>query len=216
VAERLRQSYRSVCLDFAGWTFEERLAEVHAAAPPGSALVGYSMGGRLALHAALHEPGRYAALVLVGASAGIQDAGKRTARRAADEELAAWIEERPIEEVVERWEAQPVFATQPRELVEAQRPGRLNQDPRALAALLRSAGQGALPSVWERLAELELPLLAAAGDRDERYASAAARLAALAPRGECALITGCGHAPQLEAPAELSVVLSEFLRRSRP
>jgi 2-succinyl-6-hydroxy-2,4-cyclohexadiene-1-carboxylate synthase len=216
VAERVAQSYRSACLDFAGWTFEDRLAEIRAAAPPGAALVGYSMGGRLALHAALREPGRYAVLVLVGASAGIEDAAERAGRRAADEELAVWMEERPIEKVVERWEQQPAFATQPPELVEAQRASRLSHDPALLARLLRSAGQGAVPAVWDRLTRLDRPLLAVAGERDERYAEAAARVAALAPRGEAVLVPGAGHAPQLEAPDAFSALLLDFLRLHSP
>jgi 2-succinyl-6-hydroxy-2,4-cyclohexadiene-1-carboxylate synthase len=211
VAEVVRERYRSVCLDPDTWTVEERLAEIERHAPPGSALVGYSLGGRLALHAALRSPGRYAALVLVGASAGIEDPGERAERRAADEELAAWIEERPIEEVVASWERQPVFAAQPPELVATQRPGRLSHDPRLLARLLRSAGQGALEPVWDRIAELDLPLLAVAGERDERYADAARRLATLAPRGEARLVPSAGHAPQLERPDVVAGLLVEFL-----
>ena len=195
VAEVVRERYRSVCLDPDTWTFEERLAEIAAAATPGSALVGYSLGGRLALHTALR----------------IEDPAERAERRGSDEELAAWMEERAIEEVVTRWESQPVFATQPLELVAAQRPGRLSHDPRLLARLLRSAGQGALEPVWHRIAELDLPLLAVAGGGDERYARAARRVAELAPRGRAALVHGAGHAPQLERPREVAALLLEFL-----
>jgi 2-succinyl-6-hydroxy-2,4-cyclohexadiene-1-carboxylate synthase len=211
VAEVVRERYRSVCLDPDTWTFEERIAEIERAGPPGSALVGYSLGGRLALHAALREPSRYAALVLVGASAGIEDPAEREERRAADEALAAWMEERPIEEVVARWESQPVFAGQPPDLVASQRAGRLSHDPRLLARLLLSAGQGALEPVWHRLGELEMPLLAVAGERDERYAGAARRLAGAAPRGEARLVPGAGHAPQFERPREVAALLLEFL-----
>src|SRR5687768_4805254 len=103
VAERLGERYPSVLLDRAD-----------ARPDPGLVPVGYSMGGRIALHAALAEPGRWPALVLVGVSPGVDDPA---GRRSADEDLAAWIEMHPIEEVVARWEAQPVFATQPPALV---------------------------------------------------------------------------------------------------
>jgi 2-succinyl-6-hydroxy-2,4-cyclohexadiene-1-carboxylate synthase len=214
VAERVAQSYRSACVDFAGWTFEERLEEIGAAAPPGSVLAGYSMGGRLALHAALRDPGRYSALVLVGASAGIEDELERAERRAADDELAAWMELSPIGDVVARWESQPLFATQAPELVEAQRPGRLSHDPRLLARLLRSAGQGAVPPVWDTLGILEMPLLVVAGERDTRYTRAAQRMAASVPRGEARLVPAAGHAPQLEAPDAVAELLLGFLRIS--
>ena len=211
VAERVAERYPSTCLDFRTHTFEERLAEIAVAARPGCVLAGYSMGGRLALHAALRGSAPVAALVLVGASAGIEDPQERAARARADEALAAWMEGQATEDVVDRWERQPVFAGQPRELVAAQRAGRLAHHPGDLAALLRSAGQGACPPVWDRLPGLGIPLLARAGERDERYAAAARRMAALAPAGRARLIPGTGHAPQLEAPDATAAALLELL-----
>jgi 2-succinyl-6-hydroxy-2,4-cyclohexadiene-1-carboxylate synthase len=199
VAGAVGERYPSKVLDFATWTFEERLREILDAAAAGSVVVGYSMGGRLALHAALRSP--VAGLVLLGASPGIEDATERRRRRAADEELADWIEAHSIEEVVDRWERNPVFATQPAELVAAQRPGRLAHSPAQLAALLRSAGQGALPSLWDRLAELRLPVLALAGSEDRRYAAIAEQMAAKGRRIEAAVIPDAGHAAHLEQPA---------------
>jgi 2-succinyl-6-hydroxy-2,4-cyclohexadiene-1-carboxylate synthase len=211
VAARLAERYRCNCLDLSTWTFEERVAEILEAVSPGGALVGYSMGGRLALHAALREPGLLGALVLVGVSAGIEERSAREDRRRSDESLAEWMERRSIEEVVERWEREPVFATQPLELREWQRPGRLSHDPRLLAQLLRSAGQGALEPVWGRLGALPCPVLLTAGEQDRRYASAVQRMAERLPRARVKLVADAGHAPQLEAPAEFAALLSEFL-----
>jgi 2-succinyl-6-hydroxy-2,4-cyclohexadiene-1-carboxylate synthase len=211
IAARLAQRYRSVCVDFATWTFGERLQELLAAAPPGAAVVAYSMGGRLALHAALREPDRFAALVLVGVSAGIEDQGERDDRRRADESLAEWIERRSIEEVVSRWEAQAVFSGQAPDVRDLQRPGRLSHDPRNLAQLLRSGGQGVLAPVWNRLAEIRSPVLLTAGEHDLRYTDAARRMAAAIPGARVKLISDAGHAPQLEAPDNFEHVLLEFL-----
>jgi 2-succinyl-6-hydroxy-2,4-cyclohexadiene-1-carboxylate synthase len=211
VAGRLAGSYRSACLDFGTWTFEERIAELLDATEPGDAVVGYSMGGRLALHAALREPERFGALVLVGVTAGIEDPVEREERRRSDESLAEWMERRSIEQVVERWEQQPVFATQSPELRERQRPGRLSHDPEKLAELLRSAGQGASPAVWERLAALRCPVLLTAGEQDRRYATAARRMVEQIPSARVRLVPDAGHAPQLEAPDEFAALLREFL-----
>jgi 2-succinyl-6-hydroxy-2,4-cyclohexadiene-1-carboxylate synthase len=175
--------------------------------------VGYSLGGRLALRAALRDSARYEGLVTVGASAGIKDAGERSARAAADEKLAAWMERSTIEEIVRIWERQPLFADQPEALVDRQRAGRLSHEPAELASLLRSAGQGALDPAWSELGKLDLPFLAIAGARDERYCAAARRLAELAPHGRAALIEGAGHAPQLQRPEAVASVLLEFLER---
>jgi 2-succinyl-6-hydroxy-2,4-cyclohexadiene-1-carboxylate synthase len=203
VAHEVGERYPVRCLDFSTWTFEERVAELLEAAPPGSAVVGYSLGGRIALHATAREPGRFAAVALVGATPGIEDPGERTGRTAADDELAAWMEQATIEEVVERWERLPVFAGQPEELVQAQRPGRLSHDPKRLAALLRTASPGLLPHLWDRLPDT--PLLAIAGERDERYSAIARRM------GNARIVPGAGHAAHLEQPAAVAALLLDFL-----
>jgi 2-succinyl-6-hydroxy-2,4-cyclohexadiene-1-carboxylate synthase len=197
VADRLEESYPSILLT----RTDERV-------PNGMVPVGYSMGGRIVLHGALAHPERWPALVLIGVSAGVKD---REERRAADEELAAWIESHSIEEVVERWEKLPIFAGQPPALVEAQRQGRLSHYPAGLAALLRTAGQGAMPPVWDLLPHLETPVLCIAGALDEKYVEAGRRMASLLPNGAFATIAGCGHAPQLEDPDAVVAELRAFL-----
>jgi 2-succinyl-6-hydroxy-2,4-cyclohexadiene-1-carboxylate synthase len=212
VAAGLGQRYSVNCVEFGTWTFEDRVEEVLETTPPGAALVGYSMGGRLGLHAALRVPERFRALVLVGVSAGIEDRGEREDRRQSDESLAEWMERRSIEEVVDRWERNPVFATQSEDLREWQRPGRLQHDPRLLAQLLRSAGQGALDPVWDRLHTIACPVLLTAGEQDRRYASAAGRMAdRIGGHARVKLVPDAGHAPQLEQPAVFAQLLREFL-----
>jgi len=214
VIERIHRRYRALALDHRAHDREGRLAEIERAAPPGAAVVGYSLGGRLALHAALRaagRPGRFAALVTLGTSAGLEYEVERERRRAADRELADWIERAPIEVVVERWERTPALGGQPPELVTAQRADRLSHAPGDLARLLRSAGQGAMAPVWDRIPRLELPLLALAGERDQRYVAAAERIAALAPRARALSIPGAGHAAHLEQPDAFARALHEFL-----
>ena len=197
VAERLRERYPSILLD----SPDEQ-------APRHTVAVGYSMGGRILLHRALEDPRRWPALVLVGVSAGSDDAA---ARRDADEKLAAWIESQSIEDVVARWETNPLFATQSKEVVAAQREGRLSYDPADLAYLLRRFGQGVMPTVWRRLPELHVPVLLMAGARDEKYATAGERMAALLSNGTFRAIPEAGHAPQLENPDAVADALGQFL-----
>jgi 2-succinyl-6-hydroxy-2,4-cyclohexadiene-1-carboxylate synthase len=210
VAELLPERYPSTMLDHSEHSFESRLAEI-AEAGAGGVLVGYSLGGRLALRAALRSPGSFSAVVTVGATAGIEEGPLRVARAEADEKLASWIETASMEDVVSLWERQPMFADQSDALVEAQRSGRLSHDQRSLALLLRTAGQGALEPVWHDLRSLELPLLAIAGARDDGYTRAAKRIASTAPNGRLAIVEEAGHAPQLQQPDEVARLLSEFL-----
>jgi len=210
VAEGLPERYPSVLLGHAENSFEGRLAEI-AAAGEGAVLCGYSMGGRLVLHAALRDPARYAGIVTVGASAGIEAPATRAARAEADEKMASWMETQPIEQIVDVWERQPLFADQSDQLVEAQRPGRLQQNPRGLAMLLRTAGQGTLRPIWQQLHDLRLPVMAIAGALDERYSKAAERIARAVPDGAAHLVETAGHAPQLQRPEIVCGLLADFL-----
>jgi 2-succinyl-6-hydroxy-2,4-cyclohexadiene-1-carboxylate synthase len=207
VAELLEQP--AALMEHQRHDFEGRLAEIAAAAER-ALLVGYSLGGRLALRAALRDPGKYAGVVTIGATAGIEDPAARSARAEADDRLASWMEAAPIADIVAVWERQPLFADQSETLIEAQRPGRLAQEPANLARLLRTAGQGVLEPVWHELLPLELPLLAIAGARDEGYAGAARKIADTAPNARAAIVEDAGHAPQLQQPGRVAELIAEF------
>ena len=214
VAELLPERYPSELLDHAEHSFEGRMGEIEVAGA--DVLVGYSLGGRLALRAALRSPGSYNALVLAGATAGIEEGPMRVQRVEADEKLASWMEAMAIEDIVALWERQPLFADQRETLVETQRPGRLSHDPRELALLLRTAGQGALEPVWHELRTLDVPLLAIAGARDEGYTAAAKRIAQTAPNARAAVVEDAGHAAHLQRPDEVARLITEFLDQLAP
>lgn len=214
VAELLPERYPSRLLDHAEHSFEGRMREILDSGA--SVLVGYSLGGRLALRAALRSPESFSAVVLVGATAGIEEGPLRATRAEADEKLASWMEAMPIEDIVGLWERQPLFADQSDALVEEQRPGRLSHDPRQLALILRTAGQGVLDPVWHELRGLELPLLAIAGARDDGYSAAAKRIASTAPRGQVAIVEEAGHAAHLQQPERVARLIAEFLDGASP
>ena len=214
VAELLPERYPSRMLDHAEHSFEGRLGEISESGA--DVLVGYSLGGRLALRAALRSPGSFTAVVLVGATAGIEEGPMRVQRVEADEKLASWMEAMPIEDIVALWERQPLFADQSEPLVEEQRPGRLSHDPRSLALLLRTAGQGTLDPVWHDIRTLEVPLLAIAGARDDGYSAAAKRIAKVAPNGHAAIVEEAGHAAHLQQPHAVAGLITEFLDQAAP
>ncbi len=174
------------------------------------ALAGYSQGGRLALQVALADPGRVSRLVLVSATAGIDDDAERARRRAADEQLAAWIEAdgRLMTEVADRWGAQPLFASQPPQVAQAARVDRLCNEPVHVAAALRGIGTGVMEPLWDRLGELgEMPVSVLAGELDAKYVALGERLVRQLPNAALTVVPAAGHALALEAPAAVAAAI---------
>src|SRR6478672_700384 len=151
-------------------------------------LAGYSMGGRIALHAALARPRLVERLVLVGASPGLAAPAEREARRTADDALADRIEAIGIEAFAADWAALPLWEGQPERVRAAANADRLLNTPGGLAAALRGLGTGALPPLWERLGELTMPVTLVAGERDTKFREIADRMAARLPRAELVLV----------------------------
>ncbi|MHB1225495.1 MAG: 2-succinyl-6-hydroxy-2,4-cyclohexadiene-1-carboxylate synthase [Gemmatimonadaceae bacterium] len=182
------------------------------------ALLGYSMGGRVALHAALllaaTAPVRLAALVLESASPGIADAESRAARRAADDALAGEIERDGVAAFVARWERLPLWDSQERLPPSARRRlrmQRLSNDARGLADSLRGLGAGATPPLHDRLREIHAPTLLLCGALDEKYVAIAHEMASALQRVRAAVIHGAGHAVHLERPGEFVRAVNSFL-----
>ena len=187
------------------WSTADALCDVGG---PG-AWMGYSMGGRLALHVALTRPALVERLVLVGATGGIDDAAERAARRTADEELAASIEHEGVDAFLERWLAQPLFAG----LTDA---GPRQRDADVLTATLRRLGTGTQEPLWNRLSALTMPVLVVAGERDEKFTDLGRRLvASIGDNAALALVPGAGHACHLEEPDGFVEVVGRFLTTAR-
>jgi 2-succinyl-6-hydroxy-2,4-cyclohexadiene-1-carboxylate synthase len=177
-------------------------------------VIGYSMGARIGLHLALDHPRDVRRLVLESPSAGIADAAERARRRADDEELALIIERDGIPAFLERWEAQPVFASHAALAPVARaRLRRQRQANRAagLAASLRGAGQGIAPPVHHRLPGLRAPVLLLCGELDRPGCDRAATMAAALPDGRLEVVAGVGHTPHLEDPTTFRRLVLGFL-----
>jgi 2-succinyl-6-hydroxy-2,4-cyclohexadiene-1-carboxylate synthase len=189
-------------------SFEACAADVLAAAPERFVLCGYSMGGRIAQHVALAAPARVERLVLVATTAGIADDAERAARRADDERLAAFADDATIEQFADRWTAQPLFAGTPPDAARVWREDLERNDPRALAAVLRGIGTGAMAPLWERLPALTMPAKVLAGAGDPKFVALGERLAAALPNGELVVVEGAGHGLPREAPDAVVAALA--------
>jgi 2-succinyl-6-hydroxy-2,4-cyclohexadiene-1-carboxylate synthase len=216
VRQALPDRYRVLAPDIRGHggaseacpvTLDAVLADVAALAPARFTLVGYSQGGRIALHAAFAMRERVQRLVLIGASPGLENAMARAERRRADEALAQSAEASTIEEFVSRWSRTPMLADQPPEVRAAVMADRLRNTPQGLARALRGLGTGTLPSLWPRLRSLTIPVELIVGERDAKFRATAERMADALPDARLHVVPGAGHAVHIEDPWAVAGVL---------
>lgn len=217
IAATLAEEHAVIALDAPG---HGKSAQVEADLPAGADLmaqvggeaawIGYSMGGRYALHVALRHPDLVRRLVLVSATGGMDDPQDRADRRHADEALAAKVEAEGVAAFVAWWLDRPLFATLPSEA--AALDSRLGGSAAGLASSLRLAGTGTQQPLWSELSRLEMPVLVVAGSKDDAYVGHAHRLAAgVGSNATLAIVTGAGHACHLERPDAFLDIVRPFL-----
>ncbi|MCL4252181.1 MAG: 2-succinyl-6-hydroxy-2,4-cyclohexadiene-1-carboxylate synthase [Anaerolineae bacterium] len=176
-------------------------------------VLGYSMGGRLALGFSLSHPENVSALILESSSAGLSTPEEREARIFSDENLARRILAGGIENFVDEWEKLPLWDSQSANLKARLRMHRLKNNPLGLANSLRGMGTGAQPYLGNRLAELTMPVLLITGEHDTKFTRIAGEMAQSIPHVTIQTITGAGHAVHLEAPDDYIGVIRTFLQK---
>ena len=204
--DRARYEMASVAADLSALLDHLELDNAH--------LLGYSMGGRLALYLALAEPARWRSLVLESASPGLATEAERAERREHDAALADFIERQGVEAFVDRWERLPLFASQrslPEAVRQKHRNGRLRNRPQGLAGSLRGMGAGTQPSLWDRLAELALPSLLIVGELDEKFVALAREMLRSMPQALLTVVPEAGHTVHLEQPGVFMALLQRWL-----
>lgn len=230
LAAGLRDRWRVVRLDLVGhgesdaphaaaeYTMECCVDQVAAALDSlgiaATHVIGYSMGGRTALALAAWRPERVRSAILIGASAGLADAGARAERRRADEALAVDIERDGLDRFVEHWLSLPLFATQRHlgaEALARARAQRLRNRPHGLANSLRCMGTGAQPPLHDALRDIRVPIRIVVGELDTKFAAIADELAVLLPGAEVNAIPDAGHACHVEAPRTFLRMARRFL-----
>jgi 2-succinyl-6-hydroxy-2,4-cyclohexadiene-1-carboxylate synthase len=174
--------------------------------------LGYSMGARLCLHVALTDPELVRGLVLLGATAGIEDPEERERRHEQDLATAARIERDGLPTFLDDWLAQPLFAGLPPE--RTFRRERLENTVEGLQSSLEQAGTGSQDPSWHELHRLDMPVLVLAGADDTKFAALAQRIAGeIGPNATLALIEDAGHAAHLEQPERFLAVVQPWLTR---
>lgn len=225
--EKLNTQYKSKALDIIGhgerasaqnladYDMVQVALQMIAQCPEQFHLVGYSMGGRLALYIATHYPDIVQSLTLISASPGLKTETERQARRESDDALADKIETNGIEWFADYWENLSLWDSQSPELKADLRQKRLKNSPTGLANSLRGMGTGAMPSLWDDLASLPMPVQLIVGELDKKFVAINQDMADLIPNVTLEIIADAGHAVHLEKPDAVIATLKRFLNSQK-
>ncbi|HEY2566032.1 MAG TPA: alpha/beta fold hydrolase [Acidimicrobiales bacterium] len=185
------------------------------------AYLGYSLGARFCLHAALSRPDRIHSLILISGTAGIEDDRLRRDRVAADEALASELDppfgagpgrdgQERLDAFLHRWLARPLFAGIPPAV--AGLAERRSNTTAGLASSLRLAGTGTQQPLWNRLPLLEMPVLIITGEGDPKFTVLGRRMSeAIGDNATHAVVPGVGHTAHLEDPDGVTAVIRAHL-----
>jgi 2-succinyl-6-hydroxy-2,4-cyclohexadiene-1-carboxylate synthase len=174
-------------------------------------LLGYSMGGRLALYMTLHFPERFEKVVLESASPGLKTEKERSHRLQADSQIAQKLENSNIKDFLLNWYDRPLFKSLKNspnfdKLIET----RLANNPLELAKSLRNMGTGNQPSLWEKLAQNQIPLLLLAGEYDDKFTTINTEIASLCPTASLKIVPKAGHNIHFENIDKFGSVVRQF------
>jgi 2-succinyl-6-hydroxy-2,4-cyclohexadiene-1-carboxylate synthase len=191
-------------------TVEITLADRDESPGPGWAVLGYSLGARVALHVLTETTAPVDRCVLIGVTGGMEDEAERARRRTADEHAADALERSgDVRAFLDGWLAGPMFsrlAGAARQLDE-----RARNTAQGLASSLRLSGTGTQAPLWDRLPSIDRPVLALAGTDDTRFAAHALRVGRSLPDAVATLVPGGGHAAHLAQPAQTWRIVRHWL-----
>lgn len=177
-------------------------------------LIGYSMGGRVALSYAVQYPEQIKSVILESATPGIEEANLRDERVQHDERLATIIEQEGVESFIEFWENIPLFASQkrmPEERQKALRNERTAQNGVGLANSLRMMGTGKMPSLWGSIPQFNFPITLITGELDQKFVNIAIDMKKLLPSIQHIIVPDAGHAIHVENPRKFATIVKETI-----
>jgi len=187
------------------------VATLDSAAIPHAALAGYSLGGRLALSAALSRPDRFPVFLGISTTAGIESPEERKSRREADAQLAMRLRQDSFESFLRDWWNLPIFDSPKKKSPAEFLACRSTQNPAVLAEVLEKWSPGVLPSLWNELPSYPGDALLLAGEADSKYSLLARRMAESFRSAKTQILPGCGHRLLDEAPLEIARAAVDFL-----
>ncbi|MEA5593096.1 2-succinyl-6-hydroxy-2,4-cyclohexadiene-1-carboxylate synthase [Rivularia sp. UHCC 0363] len=181
-------------------------------------LLGYSMGGRLALYLTLHFPQRFYKVILESASPGLLTEKERLERIKRDEQIARKLARSigsDFNKFLENWYNQLIFGNIKKHLqFEQMIANRLQNNPLELAKSLRLMGTGVQPALWEKLRENQVPLLLLVGENDQKFIEINRRMTQINNLCELRIIENAAHNIHLENTLKFVQNIRDFFNLS--
>lgn len=175
-------------------------------------LLGYSMGGRLALYLATHYPDRFTKLILESSSPGIDNSAERSARKTWDTQIAQSLISQSLIAFLSDWYAMPLFNTFRQHPDYAQAfARRMQNDPQQLALSMQMMGTGSQPSLWDAWARLSVETLLVVGELDTKYVGISADMQQRNPSAQRVVLSGLGHNTHFEDADRFANAVSGFI-----
>ena len=174
-------------------------------------LVGYSMGGRIALYLTVYFPQYFQGVILESASPGLETQAERDRRIERDSRLAEQLESQDLAQFLKQWYANPLFASFVRHPNYSRAIARRRRNnPLKLAKSLRYMGLGMQPSLWHHLGDLQVPLLLVVGEFDPKFIAINQKIASLSGRSQLTIVKNSGHNVHFEQPLKFIKLIKRF------
>lgn len=195
----------SGCLKEAGRTLNNKIREVSLTEDE-NFLLGYSLGGRVALHAVIDDPGLWTKVFLVSTHPGLQSESERSERRANDQIWSERFRNEAWEEVISAWQDQPVFVG-----TKATRRESASFDRIALSHALEAFSLGRQSLSHAEINRVSQKALWVVGERDEKFLKVISNMKERIPDTRLQVIKEAGHRVHWDQPEFLSEVVRQFL-----
>jgi len=177
-------------------------------------LCGYSLGGRAALSYYANYADKTAGLILESSTPGIEEVQLRSERIKSDELLAKKIKEEGVEKFGSYWLNLPMFDSLkllPQEEYQNILKRKINNNPTGLINSLISFGTGSMPNLWQKIEEINLPVLLISGEYDDKFCSINERMNLKIRNSQHKILKNCGHNVHLEKPEEFCNLVNRYL-----
>ena len=198
--------YASKAETYPEWT-EEFISDVREAPGP-RVLIGYSLGGRLAMHAVLAAPDLWQAAIIVGADPGLENPTARQKQLELDEKWAERFSNEDLTTLMDEWDSQAVFAGR----TNPQRSIQRDISPRDIAAFFRKFSKGHQEYLLPALSKLKCPpIIFLAGEEDRKYSEIGKLLEENCPAVHFKEISEAAHRVPWEAKEEFYRIVKEAI-----